>query len=162
MLLNKTKWKAHLYSVVYTSGNNCFQSNLKLSHTRKIIFPRSYSCLSYQFYLHTSMWKSKTFSGFEWCGGWNNAVAGNWTTWFLDFNKRGARNKRGDPKFGPFLINVEPDITKLWVENSQKINFRGTTSIREGRVLLQRYLLFLLFLKSRMQIFLKNFLFRTM
>ena len=28
ILLNKTEMKAHLYSVVYTSGNKCFQSNL--------------------------------------------------------------------------------------------------------------------------------------
>ena len=72
------------------------------------------------------------FSNFEW--GLNNRVAGSWTTWFLDFNKRGARNKRGGTKFGPFLINVAPEITKLWVENSQKINCRGATSIWEGRV----------------------------
>ena len=80
------------------------------------------------------MWKSKTFSNFEWCGGWNNGVVGSWTTWFLDFNKSGAWNKRGGAKFGPFLINVVAEITELWVENSQKINCRDVTSIREGRV----------------------------
>ena len=74
------------------------------------------------------MWKSKTFSNFEWCGGWNNGVMGSWTTWFLDFNKRGGA------KFGPFLINVVAEITELWVENSRKINCRDVTSIREGRV----------------------------
>ena len=43
-------------------------------------------------------------------------------------------NKRGGAKLGPFLINVVPEITELWVENFQKINCRGATSIREGRV----------------------------
>ena len=57
------------------------------------------------------MWKSKTFSNFEWCGGWNNGVMGSWTTWFLDFNKRSAWNKRGGAKFGPFLVNVLTEIT---------------------------------------------------
>ena len=33
-------------------------------------------------------------------------VGGSWTTSFLDFNNRGAWNKRGGAKFGPFLINV--------------------------------------------------------
>ena len=33
------------------------------------------------------------------------------------------------------LINVVAEITELWVENSQKINCRDVTSIREGRVL---------------------------
>ena len=32
------------------------------------------------------------------------------------------------------LINVVPGITELLVENSQKINCRDVTSIREGRV----------------------------
>ena len=64
----------------------------------------------------------------------NNRVAGSWTTWFLDFNKRGAWNKRGGAKFEPFLTNVVAEITKLWVENSHKINCRDVTSIREGRV----------------------------
>ena len=80
------------------------------------------------------MWKSKTFSNFEWCGGWNNGVVGSWTTWFLDFNKRGAWNKRGGAKFGPFLINVVAEITELCMENSQKINCCDVTSIQEGRV----------------------------
>ena len=53
----------------------------------------------------------------------------------LDFNKSGAWNKRGGAKFGPFLINVVAEITELWVENSQKINYSDVTSIREGRVL---------------------------
>ena len=53
----------------------------------------------------------------------------------LDFNKSGAWNKRGGAKFGPFLINVVAEITELWVENSQKINCRDVTSIREGRVI---------------------------
>ena len=35
---------------------------------------------------------------------------------------------------GQFLINVVAEITELWVENSQKINWRDVTSIREGRV----------------------------
>ena len=52
----------------------------------------------------------------------------------LDFNKLGAWNKRGGVKFGPFLINVVAELTDLWVENSQKINCRDVTSIREGRV----------------------------
>ena len=47
---------------------------------------------------------------------------------------RGAWNKRGGAKFGPFLINVVTEITELWVENSQKINCRDVTCIREGRV----------------------------
>ena len=59
---------------------------------------------------------------------------GSWTSWFLDFNKRGAWNNRGGAKFGLFLINVVVEITELWVENSQKINCRDVTSIREGRV----------------------------
>ena len=59
---------------------------------------------------------------------------GSWTTWFLDFNKRGAWNKRGGATFGSFLINVMAEITELWVENSQEINCRDVTSIREGRV----------------------------
>ena len=49
-------------------------------------------------------------------------------TWFL------VLNKRGGGKDGPFLINVVDGITELWVENSQKINCRDVTSIREGRV----------------------------
>ena len=61
-------------------------------------------------------------------------VMGSWTTWFLDFNKRGAWNKRGGAKFEPFLINVVAEITELWGENFQKINCRYVTSIREGRV----------------------------
>ena len=35
---------------------------------------------------------------------------------------------------GYFLKNVVGKITKLWVENSQKINCRDVTSMREGRV----------------------------
>ena len=66
--------------------------------------------------------------------GWSNGVVGSWGTWFLDFNKSGAWNKRGGAKFGPFLINIVAEITELWVENSQKINCRDVTSIREGRV----------------------------
>ena len=62
-------------------------------------------------------------------------VLGSWTTWFLDFNKRGAWNKRGGAKVGPFLIYVVAELTELWVENSQKINCRDITTIREGRVL---------------------------
>ena len=81
------------------------------------------------------MWKSKTFSNFEWYGGWNNGVVGSWTTWFLDFSKRGAWNKRGATKFGSILINIVAKITELWVENSQKINYRNVASIREGRVI---------------------------
>ena len=42
-------------------------------------------------------------------------VVGSWTTWFLDFNKRGAWNKRGAGKFVSFLINLVADITELWV-----------------------------------------------
>ena len=80
------------------------------------------------------MWKSKTFSNFERCGGLNNGVMGSWTFWFLDFNKHVAWNKRGSAKFGPFLINVLAETTKLWVENSQKINCRDVTFIREERV----------------------------
>ena len=53
----------------------------------------------------------------------------------LDFNKRDSWNKRGGAKFGPFLINVVAEITELWVGNSQKINCRDVTSIREGRVI---------------------------
>ena len=37
-------------------------------------------------------------------------------------------------KFGPFLINAVAETTELWMENSQKINCRDVTSIREGRV----------------------------
>ena len=59
---------------------------------------------------------------------------GSWTTWFLDFNKRGAWNKRGGAKFGPFLINVVAEMTELWVENYQKIICSDVTSIREERV----------------------------
>ena len=59
---------------------------------------------------------------------------GSWTTWFLNFNERGAWNKGGGAKFGPFLINVVAEITELWVENSQKIIGRDVTSVREGRV----------------------------
>ena len=43
---------------------------------------------------------------------------------------------------GYFLINVVGKITKLWVENSQKINCCDVTSMREGRVS------FLLFFKD--------------
>ena len=81
------------------------------------------------------MWKSKTFSNFEWCGGWNNVAMGSWTTWFLDFNKRGACNKRGGVKFSPFLINVVVEITELWVENFQNINCRHVLSIWDGLVI---------------------------
>ena len=84
------------------------------------------------------MWKWK-FSNFYWCGVWSNWVVGSWTTWFLDFNKRGAWNKRGGAKFGPFLINVVAELTELWVENSQKINCRDVTSIQEGRALCPLY-----------------------
>ena len=80
------------------------------------------------------MWKPKTFSNFEWCGGWNNGVVGSWTTWFLDFDKRGAWNKCGGAKFGPFLISVVAEKTALWVENYQTINCPDVTSIRERRV----------------------------
>ena len=52
----------------------------------------------------------------------------------LDFNKRSAWNKRGGAKFGPNLINVVAEITELRVENSQKINCRNATSIREVRL----------------------------
>ena len=50
-------------------------------------------------------------------------------------NKRGAWNKRGGAKFEPFLINVVAEMTESWVENSQKINCRDVTSIRERRVI---------------------------
>ena len=89
---------------------------------------------AFKFYFHTLMWKPKTFSNFEWCCSWNKGVVGSWTTWFLDFGKRGAWNKRGDATFGPLLINVVAEITELWVGNFQKINCRDVTSIREGRV----------------------------
>ena len=46
-------------------------------------------------------------------GGWNNGVGGSWTTWFLDFNKCGAWNKRGGAKFGSFLISVVAEITEF-------------------------------------------------
>ena len=52
----------------------------------------------------------------------------------LDFNKSGAWNKRSGAKFGPFLISEVVEITQMLVENSQKINCRDVTSIREGRV----------------------------
>ena len=42
-----------------------------------------------------------------------------WEAELLDFNKRGAWNKRGSVKFGPFLINVMADITELRVKNFQ-------------------------------------------
>ena len=81
------------------------------------------------------MWKSKTFSNFDWCDGWNKEVVGSWTTWFLDFKKRGAWNKRGGAKFGPFLINLVAEITELGGGgNSQNINCRDITSIRNGRI----------------------------
>ena len=83
---------------------------------------------------HTFMGKSKTFSNFDWCSGWNNGVMGSWTTWFLDFKKRGAWNKRGAAKFGLFLMNVVAEIRDLWVENFQKINCRDVTSIWKGKV----------------------------
>ena len=67
------------------------------------------------------MWKPKTFSNFEWCGGWNNGAVESWTAWLLDFNKRGAWNKRDGAKFGPFLINVVAEITELWVEILRKL-----------------------------------------
>ena len=51
------------------------------------------------------MWKSKTFSNSEWCGGWNTGVVGSWTNWFHDFNRRVAWNKPGGANFQPFLIN---------------------------------------------------------
>ena len=122
--------KAHTYLVVDTSGNKCYITN---PHSKDLLFrAHSYAINSFIF---TFMWKSKTFSNFEWCGGWNNGVMGSWTTWFLDFNKRGAWNKRGGAKFEPFLTNVVAEITELWVENSHKINCRDVTSIREGTVL---------------------------
>ena len=80
------------------------------------------------------MWKSKTFSNFDWCDGWNKEVVGSWTTWFLDFKKHGAWNERGGAKFGPFLINLVAKITELWEENSQNINCCDVTSIQDGRV----------------------------
>ena len=86
------------------------------------------------------MWKFKTFSNFEWCGGSNDVVVGSWTTWFYDFNKRGSWNKRGGAKFGLFVINVLAEITELWVENSQKINYRDVTFIQEGRVYLLKFI----------------------
>ena len=70
-----------------------------------------------------------------WVMQWlNNGIMGRWTTWLLDFNKRGAWNNCDGVKFGPFLINVVAEITELWVENSQKINCPDVTSMREGRV----------------------------
>ena len=70
------------------------------------------------------------------------------------FNKSGAWNKRGGAKFGPFLISVVVEITELWVENSQKINCRDVTSIREGRVI---ELFFYMTKKSRQKLkYLKN------
>ena len=81
------------------------------------------------------MWKSKMFSYFESCGGWNNGVMGSWTTWLLGFNKQVTWNKRGGAKFEPFLINVVAEITELWVENHQKTICRDVTFIREGRVI---------------------------
>ena len=46
------------------------------------------------------------FCNFEWSGGWNNGVVGSWTTWFLDFNKRGGWNKRDGAKFGTFRWKI--------------------------------------------------------
>ena len=80
------------------------------------------------------MLKLKTSSNFKWWSGWNDRVVGSWATWFLDFNKRGAWNKRGGEKFGSLLIKVVAEITELWVENSQKINCRDAMSIKKGRV----------------------------
>ena len=102
-----------------------------IPHSKDLFF---FSVCIQQFYFNTIMWKSKTLSNFEWCGGWNNGVVGGWATWFLDFDNRGAWNKRGGGKFGPFLINRVAEITELWAENSQKIDCRDITSILEGRV----------------------------
>ena len=44
---------------------------------------------------------------------------------------------------GYFLINVVGEITELWVENSQKINCRDVTSIREGRVFCEGFMIIL-------------------
>ena len=38
---------------------------------------------------------------------------GSQTTAFLNFNKRGAWNKHGGAKFGPFLINEVSEIREL-------------------------------------------------
>ena len=99
------------------------------------------------------MWKSKTFSNFKWCGCWINGAVGSWTTWFLDFNRRVASNKRGRAKFGPFLIQVVAEITYLWVENSQKINCRDVTSIREGRVTNQIFFFLMLCYRRNLMCF---------
>ena len=56
---------------------------------------------------------------------------GSWTTWFLDFNKLSAWNKRGGAKFGQFLINVVAELTELFGGNSQKINCRDVAYILE-------------------------------
>ena len=100
-----------------------------IPHSKDLFF-RGHSLAFNRVFFHTFRWKSNL----EWCGGWNNGVVGSWTTWFLDFNKRGAWNKHGGAKFESLLINVVAEITELWVGKSQKINCRDVTFIREGRV----------------------------
>ena len=104
---------------------------ITIPHSKDLFF-RVHSH-AFNSFIFTVMWKSKTLSNFEWCGGWNNGVVGSWTTWFLDFNRRVAWNKRGGAKFGLFLRNVVTEITELRAENSQKINCRDVTSIRKGK-----------------------------
>ena len=56
------------------------------------------------FYVILRLFQPPRHSNFEWRGGWNNRVMESWTTWSLDFNKRGASNKRGGAKFDQLLF----------------------------------------------------------
>ena len=105
-----------------------------ISHSKDLFFRGHIHAFSRGCFFPHFHVNSKTFSNLEWCGGWNNGVVGSWTTWFLDFNKRGAWNKRGGAKFGSLLINVLAEITELWVEKFQEINCRDVLFIPERRV----------------------------
>ena len=89
-------------------------------------------------------------------------VVGSWTTWFLDFNKHGAWNKRGGARFRLFLINVVAEITELWVENSQKINCHDVASIREGRVTFSLSKTLLFFFKTKIYYIIRDIFFKSL
>ena len=88
---------------------------ITIPHSKDLFF-RAHSH-AFNTFIFTFMWKSKTFSNFEWCGG---EITELWEAELLDF---------------VILIDVVAEITELWVGNSHKINCRDVTSIREGTVL---------------------------
>ena len=101
--------KAHLYSVVYTSRNKRFQSNLYLSHTRKDLFFRVHSH-AFNSVIFTLLCENQKLSLI-----YSDAVAEITELWGAELLD------------SLILINVVPginvltEITELWVEYSQKI-----------------------------------------